>query len=63
MAPPGRIEEHLARVAGGAEVAAHLGRAPTVAVPEFFQRRRMEDELRKANERLEARVRRSGGAR
>jgi diguanylate cyclase (GGDEF)-like protein/PAS domain S-box-containing protein len=57
MAPPGRIEEHLARVTGGAEVAAHLGRAPAVAVPEFFQRRRMEDELRKANERLEAGVR------
>lgn len=56
MAPPGRIEEHLERVASGSAATARLERRPPIAVPEFFQRRRMEDELREANERLEARV-------
>ena len=53
MAPPSRIEEHLARhgvVGGGA------GGRSSVAVPEFFQRRRLEDELRRANTSLEQRV-------
>jgi diguanylate cyclase (GGDEF)-like protein/PAS domain S-box-containing protein len=57
MAPPGRIEEHLERVAAGTAATARLERGPAIAVPEFFQRRRMEDELREANEHLEARVR------
>ena len=59
MAPPARIEEHLAR---------HLRRRPrpraglrsrstAVSVPEFFQRKRMEDELRRSHELLEQRVR------
>ncbi len=60
MAPPSRIEAHLARLAVGAAVGSHSRRpavsAVAIAVPEFFQRRRMEDELRKANELLERRV-------
>ena len=57
MAPPSRIEEHLARHnrehGAAAGMAAH-GRAGSV--PEFFQRKRLEDELREANEKLEHRV-------
>ncbi len=58
MAPPSRIEEHLARHTQGAALApaTHGERRATVAVPEFFQRRRLEDELKRANERLEGRV-------
>ncbi len=55
MAPPSRIEEHVARRTHGAAAAPQP--ALQVAVPEFFQRRRMEEELRQANERLEQRVR------
>ncbi|MFN7941094.1 MAG: EAL domain-containing protein [Thermoanaerobaculia bacterium] len=55
MAPPSRIEEYLARHVPGTR--ARRASAPAVAVPEFFQRRRLEEELRQANERLEARVR------
>jgi diguanylate cyclase (GGDEF)-like protein/PAS domain S-box-containing protein len=57
MAPPSRIEEHLAAYAH-----THGLRAGTAAggragvVPEFFQRKRLEEELREANERLERRV-------
>ncbi len=56
MAPPARIEEHLARLA-------KKGRSgpprPTraVSVPEFFQRKRLEDELQRSHEDLESRVR------
>ena len=56
MAPPSRIEGHLARHAhqrGGA-TGSPQGRA---TVPEFFQRKRLEDELRAANDLLEQRVR------
>jgi diguanylate cyclase (GGDEF)-like protein len=60
MAPPSRIEEHLARHIAGTQGAAGApsrhGARPAVAVPEFFQRRRLEDELRKGNELLEGRV-------
>jgi diguanylate cyclase (GGDEF)-like protein/PAS domain S-box-containing protein len=55
MAPPSRIEGHLAAHAHGNVTSGH-GHRPAVPVPEFFQRRRMEDELRKANELLEQRV-------
>jgi diguanylate cyclase (GGDEF)-like protein/PAS domain S-box-containing protein len=57
MAPPARIEEHLAAYARGrgvrtgAETGSHAG-----VVPEFFQRKRLEEELREANEGLERRV-------
>jgi diguanylate cyclase (GGDEF)-like protein/PAS domain S-box-containing protein len=61
MAPPSRIEEHLLRYARDAADStgahSHAVRSASVAVPEFFQRRRMEDELRKANELLDQRVR------
>jgi signal transduction histidine kinase/CheY-like chemotaxis protein len=61
MAPPSRIEEHLERYfateATSAERARWQGRASNVAVPEFFQRKRMEDALRDANTMLERRVR------
>ncbi len=60
MAPPSRIEAHLARHTAGppADARSRRSAAPAiaVAVPEFFQRLRMEDELRKANELLERRV-------
>lgn len=59
MAPPSRIEQHLARhtadrkgVPAGRR--ARL-RAPP-SVPEFFQRKRLEDELRRSHEGLERRV-------
>lgn len=57
MAPPSRIEEHLAHYAQEhgvvTGVAAH-GHA--AAIPEFFQRKRLEDDLREANDKLEQRV-------
>ncbi|MDR3389718.1 MAG: EAL domain-containing protein [Rudaea sp.] len=56
MAPPARIEEHLARHSRrGSAPAAAGGRHP-IAVPEFFQRKRLEAELREANDQLEQRV-------
>ena len=58
MAPPARIEEHLAAYArergmraGATSAGSHAG-----VVPEFFQRKRLEEELREANESLERRV-------
>jgi signal transduction histidine kinase len=60
MAPPSRIEEHLARYAKGAgNAAGSRGQArglTPVSIPEFFQRKRMEDELRESHENLERRV-------
>jgi diguanylate cyclase (GGDEF)-like protein/PAS domain S-box-containing protein len=58
MAPPSRIEAHLlehAKRNGTSAAAAKGGRAGIV--PEFFQRKRLEEELRQANEQLEERVR------
>jgi diguanylate cyclase (GGDEF)-like protein/PAS domain S-box-containing protein len=57
MAPPSRIEEHIttyARKRGGRVGKAAVGH--TGIVPEFFQRKRLEEELREANEGLERRV-------
>jgi len=55
MAPPSRIEQHLA--AHRRAPAANAGAAVNAGVvPEFFQRKRLEDDLRAANERLEQRV-------
>ena len=55
MAPPNRIEEHVARYTDE-----HGGRERTSAgklsVPEYFQRKRMEDELVAAKTDLERRV-------
>ncbi len=56
MAPPSRIESHLARLSPGRTGNGPGGHAAPV-VPEFFQRKRLEAELREANERLEQRVR------
>ncbi len=55
MAPPSRIEEHLARAftPSGSE---KPRRSPAIRVPEFFQRKRLEDELRQSHESLESRV-------
>ncbi|MBI4613002.1 MAG: hypothetical protein HY720_05275, partial [Planctomycetes bacterium] len=54
MAPPGRIEEHVRRyskegASRGYEVRAYQ-------VPDFFARKRMEEELRRARDDLEKRV-------
>jgi diguanylate cyclase (GGDEF)-like protein/PAS domain S-box-containing protein len=57
MAPPARIESHLAEYAnlhGVSPTAA--ARAQADIVPEFFQRKRLEEELKEANEQLEQRV-------
>lgn len=57
MAPPSRIEEHLASYSptGPRSPRARRSSAP-VSVPEFFQRKRMEGELRRSAETLEHRV-------
>jgi diguanylate cyclase (GGDEF)-like protein len=55
MAPPSRIEGHLARFPPRRSAGATENHAAPV-VPEFFQRKRLEAELREANERLEQRV-------
>jgi signal transduction histidine kinase len=59
MAPPSRIEEHLARYRRQRPRARRGPRArrPPVSIPEFFQRKRLEDELRRSHELLEQRVR------
>ncbi len=60
MAPPARIEAHLASYrtgrakSSGRERKAHGAPAQ---VPEFFERKRMEESLREANRMLESRVR------
>ncbi len=56
MAPPSRIEEHLARFWRGAGEAEPPRRPATVSVPEFFHRKRLEDDLRRHQESLEERV-------
>jgi PAS domain S-box-containing protein len=59
MAPPARIEEHLARyfLEKPSKVRGkHPAPAKSVNVPEFFYRWRMESELKKSYERLEQRV-------
>jgi signal transduction histidine kinase len=59
MAPPSRIEEHLARyLPDGAARGSRrrpAGPAP-ISIPEFFQRKRLEEELRQSHENLERRV-------
>lgn len=58
MAPPSRIEAHLARVrrGRGRRAAKHPGRMSTMTIPEFFHRKRMEDELLQSHVGLEKRV-------
>jgi diguanylate cyclase (GGDEF)-like protein/PAS domain S-box-containing protein len=58
MAPPARIEEHLeryARARGGAS-ATHPVSPASTPIPEFFQRKRMEEELRRSRDDLEINV-------
>jgi signal transduction histidine kinase len=57
MAPPSRIEGHLARYERAPESRRPRGKARAVSIPEFFQRKRLEDELRQSHEQLESRVR------
>jgi len=57
MAPPSRIEAHLARHAREHGASGTAGSSQVSVIPEFFQRKRLEDELRTANEQLEQRVR------
>jgi len=59
MAPPARIEEHLARYfleKPGKSHGKHPAPAKSVNVPEFFYRWRMEGELKNSYEQLEQRV-------
>ncbi len=58
MAPPSRIEAHLERYAleKGLPSAGHLLSAASISIPEFFQRKRMEDELRRSHDDLEINV-------
>jgi signal transduction histidine kinase/ActR/RegA family two-component response regulator len=60
MAPPSRIEGHLeaytARRGAALRELRHSGESQT-AVPEYFHRKRMEDELRASRDALEVRVR------
>jgi signal transduction histidine kinase/ActR/RegA family two-component response regulator len=53
MAPPGRIEAHVARFARSSAGRPARGVA---AIPDFFARKRMEEELRRAHAELERRV-------
>ena len=58
MAPPARIEQHIAAHSpkAGAPTRGVRPREATISVPEFFQRKRMEEELRRSHETLEAKV-------
>ncbi len=53
MAPPSRIEEHLSRRFGGTYARAS---GTEVAVPEYFQRKRLEEALLASHAELERRV-------
>jgi two-component system cell cycle sensor histidine kinase/response regulator CckA len=58
MAPPDRIEEHIAHFTRRRSASHPMpdDRYMPVTVPEYFQRKRMEEALRSANEQLERRV-------
>jgi len=60
MAPPEKIEAHLQRYWQSSQIqpkqARHAGAGGSGAVPEFFQRKRMEEELRKSHREMEQRV-------
>lgn len=55
MAPPARIQGHLDRMHAAGQVPAHTSE-DRLEVPEFFKRKRLEDELRRAHDDLELRV-------
>jgi PAS domain S-box-containing protein len=50
MAPPHRIDEHIAKLLAHA---GHHGHATAVQVPDFFARKRMEEDLRRHKSELE----------
>lgn len=54
MATPHKIREKIKAFAP--KEAVHSDTAPTLSIPEFFERKRLEDELRKARDELEQRV-------
>jgi signal transduction histidine kinase len=54
MAPPGRIEERIREYAASDPELA--SRAEPPAIPDFFARKRLEDELRRSRDELEQRV-------
>jgi diguanylate cyclase (GGDEF)-like protein/PAS domain S-box-containing protein len=58
MAPPSRIEAHIEKYARdkGLPSAGHLISEASITVPEFFQRKRLEDELRHSRDDLELNV-------
>jgi two-component system, cell cycle sensor histidine kinase and response regulator CckA len=57
MAPPSRIEACVARhLPAAASRKGPAARSVQVSVPEFFQRKRMEEELQRSHETLERRV-------
>ena len=58
MAPPSRIEEHIERYAQqqGHDASHHLISTASITIPEFFQRKRLEDELRRSRDQLEEKV-------
>ena len=58
MATPARVEECLEKYAKekGLSSARHLMSDGSITVPEFFQRKRMEEELRRSRDDLEANV-------
>jgi len=60
MAPPEKIEAHLERYWQSSQTqpkqARHAGAGGSGTVPEFFQRKRMEEELRKSHSEMEQRV-------
>jgi signal transduction histidine kinase/predicted hydrocarbon binding protein len=55
MAPPSRIAGHLERMHAAGQVPAHAS-DDRLEVPEFFKRKRLEDDLRRAHDDLEVRV-------
>ncbi len=60
MSPPSRIEGHLSRYVSAperAEKRSWPSRPVPVAIPEFFQRKRLQEEVARSKERLEHRVR------
>jgi len=60
MSPPARIDEHVEEYQSksNSTIQARTKRAAakSVSIPEFFQRKRMEDELRRTNSELQERV-------
>jgi len=55
MAPPSRIQEHLERLTA-TQGPGEVSRRDMLEVPEFFRRKRLEDELQRARNDLELRV-------